>query len=355
MTTIIRSEDRPVVWGIIGTGFIASHFARDIALCPNARLAAVCSRDAGTAAQFERQFQLERSFDDVNAMAADPALDAVVITSPNNAHFDHAMTMLNAGKHILIEKPIALTVGQVTRLADVASEKGLFAMEGLWTVFLPAIAEVRALLENKAIGSIRHVRAELAYEKPYDPQSRFFSEALGGGALFDLGVYPLALAHALFGPPRHSSGTWRAAESGVDISAHVELDYGTFQAEFACSFEHDGTNRFVIEGDKGVIVIAAPFIGASQVFIARSRLALSLAERSGQGRLQRGLSKAAAFGLVPGLSSISAPRRGYGLSHEIDAASAAIRAGHTQEPRMPLSASISVLSVIEALLQTRPS
>jgi predicted dehydrogenase len=348
--SISARSDRPVRWAVLGTGTIASTFADDIRLAKNAELVAVCSRTPDAAKAFSNRFGGLRVIPDIHALATDPQIDVVYIATPNTAHFDPAQRLLNAGKPVLIEKPMVTNLAQARLIANLAAEKQTFAMEALWTVFLPAVDHVRRLLAGNAVGTITDIRAELAYARPFDAESRFFSKSLGGGALFDLGTYPIALTMALFGSPQSTSGQWKTAPTGVDMAANIKLAYPGFSASIACGFDRDGTNRFIINGDTGSIIIDAPFLGASRVLVAHNSLARRLATPSGTDGLSRLAGKIASKLPLPGLTVHDHAFTGNGLQFEIEAASKAILEGSREQPLMPLSASIMAISIIETVL-----
>ncbi len=355
MTTKDRPSTLPVKWAVLGTGSIATTFADDIRLTHNAALVAVCSRTLEAATVFSRRFGGLRIIADIGTLAADPLIDAIYLATPNTAHFDQARTLLGAGKPVLVEKPLVTTAAQATVLADLAAEKQTFAMEGLWTVFLPAINHVRQLLADKVIGAVTGIRAELAYAKTFDGNSRFFAPSLGGGSLLDLGVYPIALTLSLFGSPHTVAGTWSAAPTGVDMSADVTLGYEGFQAKLSVGFDHTGSNRFIIEGETGSLVIDAPFLKASRIILTRNPIAHHLAVPSGSGRLSRVAGKIAGRLPLPGLTVYRHGFPGDGLQFEIAAASRAILAGQHQQSQMPLTASAEALGIIETIRSRPPS
>jgi len=340
-------EPRPVRWGIIGTGTIATAFAQDILLVPEANLVAVCSRSLAKGSAFAGRFGEIRAYDDPASMASD--VDAIYIASPNMAHYEQAHGFLSMGKPVLVEKPLVTSAEQARTLAALASRTGTFAMEAMWTAYLPAVEHVRNLLSDAAIGRITGVTAELAYRKPFDPGSRFFSPELGGGALFDLGIYPIALMLTLFGLPQSVMGHWTAAATGVDMSARATLSYDGFDADFSCGFDRDGGNRFIITGDTGSLIIDAPFLKASRIHLARNSFARRLAAPAVSGRISSLAGKIASRLPVPGLQSFDHAFPGNGLQFEIAAASRAIRAGLREEKRMPLTASIAALEIIEKI------
>ncbi len=344
-----------VRWGIAGTGAIAESFASDIQFAGNAELTAVYSRSKDKAEAFAARFGDIIAHSSIDAFAADPAIDAVYVASPNAVHLEQGIVFLSANKSVLVEKPLATSFDDARSLAALAATKGLFAMEGLWTCFLPAIAKARALLDAEALGRIRHVTAELAYEKPFDPNSRFFDARLGGGSLLDLGIYPLSLCLNLFGQPQAVEGRWQRAPTGVDLSADMCLSYTGFQAHLSCGFERDGENRFVIDGDRGTLVIDAPFLKASRLFLANNGLVRKAIAPRGRGLWAKGLTRAARRISLPGLQRFDLPFPGNGLQFEIEAASAAILEGWHEHLLMPTSRSLQAIEIIETIRGLPPS
>ena len=334
-------------WAVIGTGTIAATFAEDIARTKNATLVAIFSRKGETGAVFARRFGPLAVFTDLDALAAAPDVDAVYIASPNSAHFEQAKRLIAAGKPVLVEKPLTTKAAEAEALARLAKDSGVFTMEGLWTLYLPALERLRHLLAKQAIGRVRAVRGHLGFAKAFDPQSRFFSPELGGGALLDLGVYPLAVTLNLFGPPKSVSGNWRVAPTGVDLAATMRLGYDGFTADLGCSFLANGKNRYVIEGETGALVLDAPFLKASRLFVVRNKTLLPLIAPKAESRFSRSLAKIARRVPLPGVEVFDGSFPGGGLQFEIEAASAAILNGARQEPRAPLSASLQALKIIE--------
>jgi predicted dehydrogenase len=355
MNTIKRRPSPPTVrWAVLGTDPIASAFAEDIRLAGNAELVAVYSQTAEAASAFSQRFGGLRIVPDIGVLAIDPLIDAVYLATSNAAHYDQARLLLSAGKPVLVEKPLVTGTEQARTLAKLAEERNTFAMEALWTVFLPAMDRVRSLLAGNAIGAVTGIRAELAYTKTFDRDSRFFSQELGGGSLLDLGIYPIALTLALFGPPHAVAGRWRAAPTGVDMSADITLGYSGFDAALSCGFDRNGDNRFIIEGETGSLTIDAPFLRAGRVIITRNRVARHLAAPPGAGHLSRLIGKVARKLPLPGLTVHDHGFPGNGLQFEIEAASKAILEDKCEQPLMPLGTSIAALEIIEAVTRRPP-
>ncbi len=339
------TQDRPFGWGIMGTGAIAGLFAADLGLLPQARIAAVQSRSLDKAQSFAARFGGATAYDDEAAFLADPAIEAVYIAMPNHLHAAQALKAIAAGKPVLIEKPIALASADVEKIAQAASERGVFAMEALWSRFLPAVRRAHEQIAAGRIGKFRCIRADLSYLHPEEPGSRFFDPALGGGAAFDLGVYPLSLVLHLLGEPQAVSGSWRAAGTGVDRRSFYRLDYPAAVAELSCGFDRDGANRLLVEGERGGLIFEAPFLKVQRLsWYADASRAVAAYERGigGMARLLDRLPQS-------GRASESCAFPGSGLQFQAEAAMAAIRAGKSGCPEMPLGESAAVLRIIEAV------
>lgn len=339
------AQDKPFGWGIMGTGTIAGLFAADLGLLPQARVAAVQSRSLEKARGFAARFGGARAYDDEAAFLADPAIDAVYIATPNHLHAAQALKAIAAGKPVLIEKPIALASADVEAIAQAAGERGIFAMEALWSRFLPAVRRAREQIAAGRIGAIRRIRADLSYLHPEEPGSRFFDPVLGGGAAFDLGVYPLSLALHLLGEPQAVSGSWLAVGTGVDRRSFFRLDYPAAVAELSCGIDRDGANRLLVEGERGGLIFEAPFLKVQRLsWHADASRAVAPYER-GAGGVARLLDRLPQSGRIS--ESFAFP--GNGLQFQAEATMSAIRVGKSACPEMPLGESAAVLRIIEAV------
>ncbi|WP_336068960.1 Gfo/Idh/MocA family oxidoreductase [Nitratireductor rhodophyticola] len=346
-----RSSE-PIRWGIVGTGTMAGQFAEDLRLSEGAELAAVSSRNADKAKAFAA-----RHGDHVTAHTAhtdllgDSTVDAVYIATPNDTHFPIACAAIESGKDVLVEKPLVTTSAQAVRLATLAAEQGVFLMEAMWTRFLPAIAKARSLIEEGAIGEVTRLRGSLAFHHPYHPESRFYAKEHGGGAMLDLGVYGISLARLLMGEPIEVAGEWRAAPTGVDMSASLTLNFsGDVKALLSCAFDHEGENCFIIEGSRGTLLLPAPFIAARAVLQCSNGLAARLAAFPGRSVPSRTIRKLAARLPLPGIRQHVFPYAGYGLGFEIEAASEAMRSGNTHHRLMSPLDSARTLEIVETVL-----
>jgi predicted dehydrogenase len=344
-----RDDERPFIWGIVGSGAIAAQFAADLAYAPPAKVGAICARTTASAERLAQLAPDAEIYTELVALLAEPRIDAIYIATPNTLHAEQALAAIIAGKPVLIEKPIATTMDDAQAIADAAARHGCFAMEGLWSRFLPSVAAMRGLLRNGTVGTVTGVRAELAYAHDERAGGRLFDPALGGGAALDLGVYPLSLAIYLLGLPTAVEGDWEAAASGVDRRSRFRLKFGEVPAELACGLDRLGHNSLTIFGTEGALRLEPPFLKAQRltVFSRGSRdLPLLGAHASMPGLTGKVLSRLP----IPGRRIETHAFPGGGLQFEALAVIAAIRAGAKESSAMPLAESVAVLKVIETVL-----
>lgn len=202
-------------WGILGPGGIAHAFIRDIRLAGR-DVVAVGSRDREKAAAFAEQYAIPRVHGSYEDLVADPEVDIVYIATPHPFHHAQALLALNAGKHVLVEKPFTLTAAEAAEVRDVAAERGLLAMEAMWTRYLPHMARIREIIAAGTLGEVRAVMADHTQLLPSDPTHRLNALELGGGALLDLGVYPVSFAWDILGEPISIAASGRLGETGSD-------------------------------------------------------------------------------------------------------------------------------------------
>lgn len=212
-------------WGILSTGNIARQFASGLALHPEAELVAVGSRTEASAAEFAAQFGVARHYASYTALAQDPDLDVIYVATPHNLHCENTLLCLQAGKAVLCEKPFAINAAQTQAMIAEARQRKLFLMDAIWTRFLPIMVKLRHLLADGAIGEVRQLQADFSFRTAFDPHSRLFDPALGGGALLDVGIYPLSLASMIFGPPSEIRSLAQLGQTGVDEQSAMLLGY----------------------------------------------------------------------------------------------------------------------------------
>jgi predicted dehydrogenase len=242
-------------WGILGTGFIAGLQTPDL-VDNGSVVQAVGSRTMASAAEFAARFQIPTSHGSYEDLVADPEVDVVYISTPHPFHHENALLALDAGKHVLIEKPFAMNAWQAREIVELAETKGLIALEAMWTRYLPHMVRIRELIRSGALGEVRTVIADHNQNLPKDPAHRLNDPALGGGALLDLGIYPVSFAFDVFGAPTGIRAAASMTETGVDRQTAMIFEYdGGQQAVLHCALDTAGPNQASIIGTEGRIEI----------------------------------------------------------------------------------------------------
>lgn len=354
MTQKQSGSGSSIGWAIVGTGTIAKQFAADLACSKQSVLSAVCSRSTDKANAFASRYGAAASYASLPSLLADENVDIVYVASPNDTHFATAHAALDAGKAVLVEKPLVLTVSDAEQLSALSKQCGRFLMEAMWTRFLPAVSFVKDAVSSGTIGEVIRFESDLAFHHAYSPESRFFDKTLGGGALFDLGIYPISLAIALMGYPDAVEGSWTAAPGGVDSSATVRLAFGAVEAELSCAIDRTGANLFAVVGTTGTLVLQAPFIGAQSLLHLTGGPFAQIGLARGSSIFSRAARYVARNVPLPGITHRRFDFPGYGLQFEIDAAADAVARGLTEHPVAPLSDSVEALRIIETILRKPP-
>ena len=228
MTEVPDPRSAPALrWGILGPGGIAGAFAWAVGESTASQVVAVGSRSADRAATFAQRYGVPSAHGSYEALVADPNVQAVYVATPHSEHAEHALLAIAAGKHVLIEKALTRTAGEAQQVFDAAAAQGVFAMEAMWTRFLPHIAELREVLARGEIGEIVGVFADHGQDMRHLPPShRLHNPELAGGALLDLGVYPVSFAMDLLGTPDRIAAFGSLTETGVDGQVAIALGFG---------------------------------------------------------------------------------------------------------------------------------
>lgn len=259
LTDPLQATGRTVGWGVVSTGNIADKVTAQLAQLQDARLVAVSSRSRARAEGFAARHGFARSYSDegqsaYRRLAADPEVEVVYVATPHGQHFEVASAVLEAGKHVLLEKAFTINAWEARRLIELAAERGLFLMEALWTRFIPAYQFTLDLLVRGEIGDVTHVQAELGFMAPADPVSRLWARDAGGGALLDLGVYPLTWAVGALGYPQQVHAAGRLNAEGVDELEALTLSYEDGrQAQLLTSLVSAPVSQARIVGTRGTI------------------------------------------------------------------------------------------------------
>ena len=311
-------------WGLIGTGGIAETFAADLPLTDSGRAVAVGSRRQDSADRFADLFDIPNRHASYEKLVNDPDVDVVYVATPHPMHHRNALLALRAGKPVLVEKAFTMNAAEAKDLVVTARAEGLFLMEAMWTRFLPHIAEIRRLLAEGALGDVVTVTADHGQWFAKDPGFRLFAPELGGGALLDLGVYPVSFASMVLGKPDRIVTLVDPAFTGVDGQTSMLFGYASgAHAVLTCTLSAKSPTRAAIVGTDARIELDGNFYGPTS---------FALISRTGERM------------------DFDAPREGRGLWHEADEVARCLREGLLESPLMPLDETISIMETMDEVL-----
>jgi predicted dehydrogenase len=255
---------RKIRWGILGCGNIANKFAEDLRWVDDAELAAVGSRDQKKAMEFSARHKSKLSFGSYEDLVACPEVDAVYIATPHGLHREHALLCIQHKKAVLCEKAFALNSFDAKEMIDAARKNQVFIMEAFWTKFLPQYEKVNSLIQSGAIGEIKLIQADFGFKASTPPPPRLYEPHLGGGALLDIGIYPVFLAISLLGRPVEIFATMKTFPSGVDQQIVIVLKFESGAlASLSATFEAVTPVEATITGVEGCIRMTNRFHNAT--------------------------------------------------------------------------------------------
>lgn len=312
-----------VRWGVLATGGIAAQFAADLALVEGAEPAAVGSRSRESAEAFAERFGFARAHGSYEALAADDEVDVIYVATPHAMHFDAALACVEAGKGVLVEKPITLDLPQAARLIAAAREREVFLMEAMWMRMNPAIRKIVELVEDGAIGWISAVHADFGLHGPFPAEHRLRDPKLGGGALLDLGVYPINLVHLMLGAPSEVRSWAHLTPEGVDENTGVLMGYRNGAvAALTCSINGESRNAASITGTEGRIDLPPGFFVPREFTLSRP-------------------------GLAP--ETFQFPFPGSGYQFEAAEVQRCLLAGELESPLMPHATTLELMSLLDTI------
>ncbi len=307
-------------WGIVGTGNIANSFARDFNYVKEGELIAVASRSLDKAKWFAQKHKIPMSYGSYKELYMDQDLDVIYIATPHSSHIENTTDALKAGKAVLCEKPITLNPNELLQLMDLSKSTGKYLMEAMWTYFLPPILQAQKWISDGEIGIVRHIRAEFGFKGNIDLEPRLFSKKAGGGALLDVGIYPIALAWLIYKEIPKKSSVFHKKYHDVDREETVIFEYSNGEiANLSASITYDMPNEAVIIGDKGYIRIPEFFVAKECLLYKNEKLH----------------------------DHFKDDRKSVGYNFEIEAVNRDLRAGKVQSDIVPLSTSLILQELME--------
>ncbi len=308
----------------MGCGGIAGQYADDLVISRHGRLAAVGSRSAARARQFAARHGADQFYGSYEALAADPEVDIVYVATPHPFHMENTLLAIANGKHVLCEKPMALNAGQTRRMIAAARKKGVFLMEAMWTRFFPAMARLRNWLAAGRIGKVLAMEADFGIHFKVGPKHRIFNPRLGGGALLDLGIYPVSLASMIFGAqPEKIVSTVHKHRTGVDDHAVIAFEYTDgATASIGISSRVRLKNQTRIYGTNGMITVHEMFLHPNQLTL------------TADGQKPR---------------TVNFPFDGAGMHFEADHVHQCLRKGKLQSDLMPLEETLAIMQTLDRI------
>lgn len=317
-------RDAPVLrWGIMGPGWIAERFTESVQAHTDQVIAAVGSRSLSRSKAFADAFDVPAAYGSYEELAAAPDIDIVYVCTPHNFHHQAAVLALDAGKHVLVEKPIGLNAAQARDIAKRAEAAGVFAAEAMWSFFLPKFDVIRQILDAGTLGTVTTVFAE--YGEHFERGHRIFDPWLAGGPLLDLGTYPLALVTEVLGPPEELHAIGQPHESGVNAQLSAIMRFaGGAQAVVNTHLHNFTPTAATIVGSKATLTIDGPFNMPGGFEVRFPDGARVCHEEPPGGHFE-------------------------GLHYEAAAVARAVAAGQTQAGQRTLAASIRTLDVADEI------
>lgn len=250
---------KTIRWGIIGSGKIAGRFASDLALVDGCELVAVASRSEERAKAFAEKVKVLKYHGSYQGLLDDVDVDIVYIATPHDSHMEHSINAMNAGKHVLCEKPLAVNKTQLQKMIAASQKNKVFLMEALWTRFNPSMLGVLDKIKTGSIGEVNYINADFCFYKEAPPESRMYNMDLAGGSLLDVGIYPIFLAYLIFGYPKEIMATARFHETGADLQTSAMLKYDQGIASINSGFASKSDMVAKIYGTKGCITMNNPW------------------------------------------------------------------------------------------------
>ena len=316
-------HDGRLEWGILATGGIAHLFTKDL-LAHGHAVRAVASRTIESAQGFARAHGIERAYSSYEALAADPDVDVIYVATPHHLHAENARLALEHGKHVLVEKSFMMTEREAIEITELAARRGLVVMEAMWTRFLPHMRFVREVIASGRLGELTSVHAEHAQSLPLDPAHRLNDPRRAGGALLDLGIYPISFASDLLGPATHVQAHATFTPTGVDASVSTIMEHaGDAISTSYSSMRVAGRNTAAVLGTEARIEIGSVWYMPAKVTV---------------------FSPAGAE-----LEVFDEPVTGRGMQYQAEEVEQLIRAGSTSSLLMPASESVSIMATMDAV------
>ncbi|MBQ9562909.1 MAG: Gfo/Idh/MocA family oxidoreductase [Lachnospiraceae bacterium] len=310
-------------WGIVGCGRIAATFAQALSGVEDACLLAAAARDLGRAEAFAERWNVKRAYGSYEELAADPDVDVVYIAVPHGLHMAASILCMNAGKHVLCEKPMALNAAQAEEMFAAAKRNHVFLMEAFWTKFLPVTEKIRSWIREGLLGEILTIDAKFCYEDPGRAKERLFNPAMGGGALLDVGIYPIAFVNHILGELPEKMVSAAHVAGGVD-------EYNSMLLTYPCGTIANLSSAIVLDMEERAVIVGT-----------KARIDLNRYWRAQEVELTDHAGHV--------LERFEAPHRVNGYEYEAEEVCRCIREGRTQSDRHTWQHTLDALRIMDEL------
>ena len=342
---------KQIHWGIIGCGKIAEYFAADLALAKNAKLEAVAAREPERARDFAKRHSAAKHYGSYAEICTDPNVDVIYLATLHAFHWEQGLAVLKSGKHLFCEKPLTLNAAQAQELHEAAQQHDCFIAEAFWTAYFPAVTPLANLLHSGQLGEFYSYDAAFCSKVPHLREARWLNRQLGGGALLDIGIYPLAFyMHLMGGMPNAISSLAYICDTGVDEECSALLQFGdTSLVRFTASFRHSAPHEAHFHFERANVVVRDFFHPSGfEVRLFADTPKKELCNYLEKWREDSGYNKSAKQN-SENLFCMEFPFVGQGYCHQIEAVSADILQGRKTSSVYPIEQSIRVMQVLDAL------
>lgn len=312
---------RPIRWGLLSTSDIAGKFAADLRGTEGAELAAVGSRSLEAASRFAQEYGVARAHPSYEALATDPDVDVIYVSTPHAFHRDNVLMCLDAGKPVLCEKALTLNAADAAELVATARAERLFFMEAMWMRCNPNVRAIQDVVASGAIGEVTAVSADFGFVPDQPPEHRLFDPALGASAILDIGIYPATFSWLFLGAPTRVQSSGVLSDRGIDLSCASVFSYDAATASLSCTMTGFTPGRAYVGGTRGHIDVRPPFHHPQEFTVTVGE----------QARRH------------------SRPVAGHGYVHEIEEVHRCLRSGMTESELVPLDDTVAIMQILDTM------
>ena len=339
-----------VRWGVLATGGIANDFSKALSLS-GAKLHACASRSEDSAKNFAEKHGFAKHYDTYEGLCGDSDVDVIYIATPHSMHYENILMCIAAGKNILCEKPLCASLWQAERVIEAAREANVFLMEGMWTRFFPATKSILSKIDEGILGDLLSINTSFGFKSEPTMNKRLFLPELAGGAIMDVGIYPIHWTIMLLGEPDNIQASGGLTETGVDDQVSCLLSWNDkpgVSASIQMSFKATLPNESTIVGSKGIIKVSAPFHTPREYFCKLHDESKALDPLLGNP-----INQTHEFQMEPPLGNYCAEGFNFvssqGFVYQIKAVEEAIEQGLKQHPDMTHNRTLAAARVTQKL------